>query len=363
MPNDFNIGEDWTDSTKDFSTTGTLESGSQTVTGDVDASGTVTGATVNQGVNNVLDDSDLITNGGDVVEVSDIINAGPSAPSSPFAGMLWFDSANHLLKVRNEANSAWLSIWDLANNKPVITNLTDEILGTMLADAVAGDGLSKDGSENLKVNVDDTTIELSGDALQIVSDNSEVTNVRVSANDTTPGILNGKLVAGDNITLTEGSDGGDETLTVDTKFRGALVTLAADYELAEAVTVYDLSFTVETYDTDGFHESVTYPYRLTVPAGVSRIRLSAQVAWEAKAAENQRCMRVVKNDTTIVALCLVSESTDVTLGGVVQQLVTPVLSVVEGDYFELAVNMSGTPPVDVLYSTLGGTWFSIEVVE
>jgi hypothetical protein len=38
--------------------------------------------------------------------------------------------------------------------------------------------------------------------------------VKVSANDTTAGYLNGKLVAGTGITLTEGSDGGDETFTV-----------------------------------------------------------------------------------------------------------------------------------------------------
>ena len=38
--------------------------------------------------------------------------------------------------------------------------------------------------------------------------------VKVSSNDTTAGFLNGKLVAGTNITLTEGSDGGDETLTI-----------------------------------------------------------------------------------------------------------------------------------------------------
>ena len=38
--------------------------------------------------------------------------------------------------------------------------------------------------------------------------------VSVSSNDTTPGYLNGKLVAGTSVTLTEGSDGGDETLTV-----------------------------------------------------------------------------------------------------------------------------------------------------
>jgi len=38
--------------------------------------------------------------------------------------------------------------------------------------------------------------------------------VKVSSNDTTAGYLNGKLVAGSNISFTEGSDGGNETLTI-----------------------------------------------------------------------------------------------------------------------------------------------------
>ena len=46
----------------------------------------------------------------------------------------------------------------------------------------------------------------------IVSDTD--VKVSVSANDTTPGFLNGKLVAGTNVSLTEGSDGGNETLTI-----------------------------------------------------------------------------------------------------------------------------------------------------
>ena len=37
---------------------------------------------------------------------------------------------------------------------------------------------------------------------------------KVSANDTTAGYLNGKLVAGDNVELNEQSDGGNETLEV-----------------------------------------------------------------------------------------------------------------------------------------------------
>ena len=38
--------------------------------------------------------------------------------------------------------------------------------------------------------------------------------VKVSSNDTTPGFLNGKLIAGTGITFTEGSDGGNETLEI-----------------------------------------------------------------------------------------------------------------------------------------------------
>jgi hypothetical protein len=47
-----------------------------------------------------------------------------------------------------------------------------------------------------------------------LSDISASDIVKVSSNDTTPGYLNGKLVAGSNITLTEGNDGGNETLTI-----------------------------------------------------------------------------------------------------------------------------------------------------
>ena len=62
--------------------------------------------------------------------------SGTSAPSDAVAGMWWLDTTNHLLKHRNEANDAWLSIWDMANNKPVIANLSGEITGAMIAAAV-----------------------------------------------------------------------------------------------------------------------------------------------------------------------------------------------------------------------------------
>lgn len=52
-----------------------------------------------------------------------------------------------------------------------------------------------------------------GSAWQTITADTDV-KTKVSSNDTTAGFLNGKLVAGDNVTFTEGNDGGNETLTI-----------------------------------------------------------------------------------------------------------------------------------------------------
>lgn len=50
---------------------------------------------------------------------------GTSAPANAVAGQPWVDTTNHILKIRNEANSAWLNIWDLANDIPYGQDFTD----------------------------------------------------------------------------------------------------------------------------------------------------------------------------------------------------------------------------------------------
>lgn len=52
-----------------------------------------------------------------------------------------------------------------------------------------------------------------GSAWSVIQADTDV-KTKVSANDTTAGFLNGKLVAGSNVTFTENSDGGNETLTI-----------------------------------------------------------------------------------------------------------------------------------------------------
>ena len=63
--------------------------------------------------------------------------SGATTPADTVAGMWWFDTTANILKLRNEANNAWLSVWDFANNKPVITNIVSADFGAALKDPVA----------------------------------------------------------------------------------------------------------------------------------------------------------------------------------------------------------------------------------
>ena len=63
--------------------------------------------------------------------------SGATTPGNTIAGMWWFDTTSKILKVRNEANDAWQSVWNLANNKPVVTNIVSADFGAAIKDAAA----------------------------------------------------------------------------------------------------------------------------------------------------------------------------------------------------------------------------------
>lgn len=75
--------------------------------------------------------------------------SGTVTPSNTVAGMWWLDTTNHILKHRNEANTAWLSVWDMANNKPIIANLSNEITVAMMAAATKDPVASTAGLRSL----------------------------------------------------------------------------------------------------------------------------------------------------------------------------------------------------------------------
>jgi len=97
----------------------------------------------------------------------------------------------------------------------LLTDVNDDIAELhLIKDEVVA---ARDGEVSLKAQID---------ALQAAL--VEVTNgagILVSINDTTPGFLNGKLVGGSDILLTENNNGGNETLSATLKDNNQIADL------------------------------------------------------------------------------------------------------------------------------------------
>jgi len=75
--------------------------------------------------------------------------SGPSSPPNPVAGMWWYDTTANILKLRNEANNAWLNVYDFANGYSIGCSNT----------VVGGTGIAVSGSLRTgNVTVSATTI-------------------------------------------------------------------------------------------------------------------------------------------------------------------------------------------------------------
>ena len=64
-------------------------------------------------------------------------NSGATAPSTTYANQLWYDTANNIIKIRNEDNDAWISLFTLDQTNDNIEALT--VNGTITADALTVD--------------------------------------------------------------------------------------------------------------------------------------------------------------------------------------------------------------------------------
>lgn len=49
-------------------------------------------------------------------------SSGATAPATTYANQLWYDTANDILKIRNETNDAWISIVTLNQTSNVVTS-------------------------------------------------------------------------------------------------------------------------------------------------------------------------------------------------------------------------------------------------
>lgn len=146
------------------------------------------------------------------------------------------------------------------------------------------------------------------------------------------------------------------------KFRGALVKKAADQTTADYTAGAMIAWDSETggYDTSGFHDNVTNNSRLTIPVGVNYVRLSACVELSAVTADVWITLKIYKDGaiSSFIGHPTITIEAGTTTPTI--EVVSPVLAVGEGNYFEAYLRIETDTSVTVISQ---GSWFAIEVVE
>lgn len=138
--------------------------------------------------------------------------------------------------------------------------------------------------------------------------------------------------------------------------RGALALKTTNQTISD-LTATTITFNSESYDTDAIHDNSTNTGRLTVPVGVNAVRLVAQVDWNAIPTGAQ--ITIYKNGASTYDGRPSSDLANTSASG--HSIVTPVLYVTGGDYFEVVVVHSSGASREVL-GTAGLTWFSMEII-
>jgi hypothetical protein len=121
-----------------------------------------------------------------------------------------------------------------------------------------------------------------------------------------------------------------------------------------------IGFDSEQYDTSNFHDNVTNNTRLTVPSGVSRVRVFGQLSKANVSGATTTLLTIQPNLAGGATVGIAVQNVLSSGTASVFQVCSPVLSVAANDYFELQVNQTTDTSIDF---QADGTLFGIEVVE
>lgn len=146
--------------------------------------------------------------------------------------------------------------------------------------------------------------------------------------------------------------------------RGAIVYKAANQVGANFTAATPIAWDSEGYDTDGFHDPAVNPERLTIPAGVKRVRLSASLSLGAMTNDLFVIAVIQKGPSGGAAtndyLGVARVTTEVGLGAPSVCLQTGIIDVSPTDYFVCSLQVETDTAVDL---TAARSWFQLEVIE
>jgi hypothetical protein len=132
-------------------------------------------------------------------------------------------------------------------------------------------------------------------------------------------------------------------------FMGALVTKSATQSLSGGVPTI-VTWQTVVYDTGGFADLASQPTRLTVPAGVGFVRLTAGIALATPAGSGQQFLTALLNG----AIGWIGRFTDARSSNQYFLAVSPVLQVAPGDFFEIRITTTTAEIIAVTDQTYYG---------
>jgi hypothetical protein len=92
----------------------------------------------------------------DALQALGSMQSGTTAPSTTYANMLWYDTTNNIVKMRNEDNDAWISLITLDQTNDIVAAVT-ATLATFVTLSVTGNAtLGDSSSDTLTVNAKTT---------------------------------------------------------------------------------------------------------------------------------------------------------------------------------------------------------------
>ena len=117
-------------------------------------------------------------------------------------------------------------------------------------------------------------------------------------------------------------------------FGGGCLLTRDSFQIIPHAVMTPLSFNQEVYDTGDYHDNAVNPTRITVPADKAWARFTASVRWSGSGT-GVRIIDVLKNGTWFPGH--VRQENPNADGVEGQSISSPIVPVVDGDYFEAAV--------------------------
>lgn len=250
------------------------------------------------------------------------IASRPAAPDIP-TGAIAFYYATDTNTLSRYAEGAWADIG-----------------GGALADGDYGDITVSSGGAVMSIDAD--TVGPTELAPTAVTPGS-YTNANITVDQ------EGRLTAAAN-----GSGGGT--------FRGCMVALGSDLASANYAgggAPIPFGTGTEVYDTDSIHDESTNNTRLTVPSGVTKVKLKAQGAYNGTGTTGNATLLWIRKNGSTAYLGAAKSFVETTTASGSVQVESPVLEVTAGDYFEALFEMESDTSI-VLVANL--TWFAMEIV-